>query len=59
MINLGDDVTISGKVVSIEHRRDMFGWREIMMVRTPYGTEFMITLSDIKKHRPNTKEGEA
>ena len=58
MINLGDDVTISGKVICIERQRDMFGWRETMTVRTPYGTEFKVTKADIKTHRPNTKEGE-
>lgn len=58
MINLGDDVTVSGKVVGIEHWRDIFGWNETITVRTPYGAEFTITKSDIKTHRPNTKEGE-
>ena len=58
MINIGDDVTISGQVICIERQRDMFGWRETMTVRTPYGTEFTVTKADIKTHRPNTKEGE-
>ena len=58
MINVGDDVTISGKVVRIKQWRDMFGWNETITVRTPYGTKFTVTKADIKTHRPNTKEGE-
>lgn len=49
MINIGDDVTISGKVVDVMNN--------IFIIETSNGTTFCVGKSDIKTHRPNTKEG--
>ena len=54
MINIGDDVTVSGKVVDIRGCIST----ALYEIETENGSCFWIDEEDIKTHRPNTKEGE-
>ena len=52
MFNIGDDVTVSGKVVRIEQCLGVLRVINRITIRTPSGNEIVITDSDIKTHRP-------
>lgn len=47
-MNLGDDITVSGKLVRIEYG--------CLFIRTPGGKEFWISPEDIKTWRPLSGE---
>ena len=47
-IQIGDDITVAGKVQRIENG--------FLMIKTKNGTDIWIEKADIKTHRPSNRE---